>query len=322
MSNRKARWKQMSLSAACLLAALPAAVQAGGAAAPSPGKQPLTSPASAAGGSQEAPWVGPKPAEWQLSERFGIYDQNPEAYLPDDKEENAHPMEFGYFLQDLITRAEAARKNKDYPAVVKYYRAVAKAAPNRATGWSKLCEAYELVGDNERGARACRYAMDREGASLQDYVRFVNLSVAKEGDLAPAEIKDLNAAIDHLHGEPHVEVVISLLSCQVAVKAKDVAAMEACTAELDKLAPNDPKTVIFKWSLAIEKGQRAEAAKLLDRAKELGVVPESLERMRGVAVASRLHMPPFWAVAGAVLLVSALGLALWTVRRKRSFAHH
>src|SRR5262245_12584459 len=95
------------------------------------------------------------PFEGQLSRKFRINDANPEASVPDLKVANENPLEFGYFLQDLLLRAEEARKAKDYPAVVRYYRAVAKGAPERAKGWGKLCEAYQLVNDRVKALNAC-----------------------------------------------------------------------------------------------------------------------------------------------------------------------
>jgi tetratricopeptide (TPR) repeat protein len=260
----------------------------------------------------------------QLSQKFSIDDQNPEASIPSDKEKNANPLEFGYLLQDLIARAEQARKMKDNAAVVRYYRAIAKGVPDQAKGWSKLCEAYQVVNDRDRAVRACRYAIDRPGVELQDYMRFVSLTVAKPGELTPAETKDLKDVIEHLGKERDVGLAYSHAACQAGVKIKDVAILEACTAALEKAAPDDSKTVIFKWSLAVQKGQRQEAARLLDKAREIGIVPESLERMETVTFGAPRRHAPAWAlvVLGGALLLTALALALWTVRRRRAFAHH
>jgi len=260
----------------------------------------------------------------QLSQKFVIDDQNPEASIPPDAEKNANPLEFGYLLQDLIARAEQARKMKDNSAVVRYYRAIAKAVPDQAKGWSKLCEAYQVVNDRERAVRACRYAIDRRGVELQDYLRFISLSVAKPGDLTPSEASYLKTVVEHLGKEGDVGVAYHHAACQVGVKIKDVPMLEKCTAALAKVAPDDSKTVIFKWSLAVEKGQRDEAARLLDKAKDIGIVPESLERMETVTFGSPRRHPPAWAfyAIGGALALLALWFGLWTLRRRRAFAHH
>jgi hypothetical protein len=79
-----------------------------------------------------------EPLSPQLSMKYQIDHENPEASVPPAKERNANPLEMGYLLQDLLERAEQARKQNDYRAVVRYARAVVKAVPERAKSWSKL----------------------------------------------------------------------------------------------------------------------------------------------------------------------------------------
>src|SRR5690349_18331618 len=83
----------------------------------------------------------------QFSQLYKINDDNPEANVPTAKDRTANPLEFGYFLQDLLTRAEVAALRKDQAGVIKYYRAVAAAIPEEAKGWSLLCEAYQTAHD-------------------------------------------------------------------------------------------------------------------------------------------------------------------------------
>ena len=83
------------------------------------------------------------------------------------KDRNTNPLEFGYYLQDLLTRAEVETKRKDQARVIKYYRALAAAIPEEAQGWSLLCEAYQTAGDRERALRACKYAIDRKGVQIK-----------------------------------------------------------------------------------------------------------------------------------------------------------
>jgi tetratricopeptide (TPR) repeat protein len=257
----------------------------------------------------------------QLSQKYVINDANPEAIIPSEKEKNADPLEFGYLLQDLLARVEVAQKAHDNDAVVRYYRAIAKAVPDQATGWSKLCEAYEKVNDFPRAIHACRYAIDRPGVQLKDYTRFVNLNVAGPDDLSLADAEDLKNVVRHLLEDSTITLAANHLACKVGVKTKDIAMLEACTAVLQKLAPDDSKTVVFKWSLAVQKGQREEAERLLGRAKAMGVVQENIERMQ--ALTAGHGGPPLWAtILGAALVLGALAYALWTVRRRRAFAHH
>src|SRR4051794_35105774 len=61
-------------------------------------------------------------AEDQLSSKFRINDADPESTVPSMKERNANPVEFGYYLQDMLVQAEAVRKAKDYTSLLRYRR--------------------------------------------------------------------------------------------------------------------------------------------------------------------------------------------------------
>jgi tetratricopeptide (TPR) repeat protein len=254
----------------------------------------------------------------QLSTRFAIDPKSPESSVPSNEERNRNPLEFGYFLQDLLEQAEQARKAKDYPAVIRFYRAVAKAVPENAKGWSKLCEAYETVHDRDRAIVACRYAIDRPAVELQDFVRFVRLMVAKNGELADKERAELNAVLVHLDGQPGMELAASHLRCQVGVKAKDVAMMETCTQALAKAAPDDPKTMVFRWSLAMMKGQPAEAQRLLESARATGVPRESIALMESVVPSSGRSWRGAGLAGGTALTAAVVAALILTLRRRRT----
>jgi tetratricopeptide (TPR) repeat protein len=249
-----------------------------------------------------------EPGPGQLSTKFAIDYWDPEKSVPTAKDRDNNPLEFGYFLQDLLEKAERARKDNDFQALIRFYRAVAKAVPDNAKGWSKLCEAYEFVKDRDRAIRACKYAIERPAVEVQDYVRYVNLVLSKDGALSPAEIADLKAVFEHLEKQgPSTAFLANSLRCQTAVRVKDVEALEACTKEMSRLAPDDAKTVVFQWSLALEKGQRAEAERLIDRAVKAGVLLENIQRMQKVtsSIGSRGQT-----IAKVAVVVCALALAL------------
>jgi tetratricopeptide (TPR) repeat protein len=230
-----------------------------------------------------------------------------------------NPLEFGYYLQDLLTRAEVATKQKDQARVIKYYRAVAAAIPEEARGWGLLCEAYQTAGDRERAVRACKYAIDRQGAQLQDYRRYVELLAAKPGDLVPEERDELTAVLAHMDAQPDLALPTAHMRCEAAVKMKDRVALEACTAVLAKLAPADPKTIVFQWSLAVMGGDRSLAARLIDKAQRAGVSLAGLDRMSQVEPSRSLWSSRGLgavAIAGGATLL--LALFLLVVYRRRS----
>jgi hypothetical protein len=223
----------------------------------------------------------------QFSTLFKINDDDPESNVPTVQDRSRNPLEFGYYLQDLLTRAEVETKRKDQARVIKYYRALAAALPEEAGGWG-----------------------------LKDYRRYVDLMTTKPGDLSPADRGELNAVLEHLDKQPDLAVPTAHMRCETAVKTKDAAALKACTAVLAKAAPDDPKTIVFQWSLAVMQGDRSQAALLLGKAEKVGVNPESIDRMSKVSIAGH-----WWsssrgaALVGAVAVLLALLLLLGYRRR-------
>jgi hypothetical protein len=260
-----------------------------------------------------------RPFDGQLSTKFRINPDSPESSVPPDAVKNKNPLEFGYFVQDLLARAEEAKAQKNYAALVGLYRAVAKAVPDQAKGWSKLCDAYRLVNDRARAARSCKNAIERPGAELNDFVSYVNLTLEKSEPLTSEEVVDLKAVLDHLAGESTLGLVPTQLRCQLGVKTHDVPMLEACTAALAKAAPNDVKTVIFQWHLAVRKGQNTEAARLLERAKGLGLPAENLERMETFtpAAATLRWRTRIWSGLGLAAVLVAMAWAGWWSRKRR-----
>ena len=79
----------------------------------------------------------------QFSTLFKINDDDPEAQVPTAKDRSGNPLGFGYYVQDLLTRAEVEGKRKNQAGVIKYLRALAAALPEEARSWALLCEAYQ-----------------------------------------------------------------------------------------------------------------------------------------------------------------------------------
>jgi len=306
----------LSLSASVIPAAAEGAsategsVASGSNAAPPTDEPPhATEPIQATGSSAH-------PLPGQLSSRFAIDPRDPEASIPSIKDRSDNPLEFGYFLQDLLERAEQARKQNDLPGVIRYYRAIAKAVPDRAKAWSKLCEAYENAKDRDRAIRACRHAIDRPAVELQDYVRYVHLILGNEGQLTPGDRSELTAVLAHLEKQRSFDLVVNQLRCEMGIKLKDVPLLETCTKELARLAPDDPRTVVFEWSLAMHKGQRSEAERLIGLARKSGVVLENVNRMQELT--SSLGSFPRRAlllVMAAAVLIGLLAVGLVARRR-------
>jgi hypothetical protein len=143
-------------------------------------------------------------APGDISKKFSVNEENPSASIPSVEERNAAPLEFGYFLQDLYTRAELAFEKKDYANSVKYFEAIAKTIPDRALSFSKLCQGYQQLGKLDIAAANCGKAIQLEGATLVDHLRFIELSLSR-GPLTPEDVANIDASVNHVSA--HVAAV-------------------------------------------------------------------------------------------------------------------
>jgi hypothetical protein len=248
----------------------------------------------------------PVPSGDRLSQ-FKIDDADPEAGVPAAEVQDKMPLEFGYYLQDLAAKAERAAKAGDHAAEARYYRALTKAAPTSAYGARKLCEALEATGDIPSAITACRTTITREGSTAGDYIHFVNVVLSSRGPLPPLEQKELQAVIAHLAGEAQLGALPTMLRCEVALRFDDTAALESCTMELGRTAPNDPKTVSFQWALALAKNDRRAALRLVDRARGVGMSSDGIAKMeQATRIMYRRRLARFALLALAAGLLAAL----------------
>jgi hypothetical protein len=258
-----------------------------------------------------------------LTSIFPIDHANPEASIPSVAARNAKPLEFGYFLQDLVTFAEAAGRAGDHVSEARYYRAFTKAVPDAVAGFSRLCTSLESAHQRDEALVACRKALGLGGATLEDHVRFVRLVLARPGPLGPAERDDVNAVIAHLRESPDTRVAASHLQCELGVHLESIPLLAECTAALAAIAPSDPKTLTFEWALAIRQGDAARARALIGRARAFGLKDESLARMERATDALEgawRHRLVDGRALLATALIAAIGLGAIYARRRRSAA--
>jgi hypothetical protein len=263
--------------------------------------------------------------------RLKIDDANPEASVPTVAQQASEPLQFGYFIQDLVERAEKASKAGDHAAAARYDRALTKATTTSVAP-RKLCEELEASGDTLNAVVACRTAITRSGTTSRDFARFVNLVLAQKGPPPANEEAELETQIDHLSSEMEKQAapsesdgangavsatLVPRLRCEVALRFHDTPALEACAGVLARVAPDDPQTVSFQWALAVDKHDRGEAARLVQRARSLGMSQEGVARMERAT--SDMHRR--W--LGRVVMVIALSgflatLGAYAVRRASS----
>lgn len=251
--------------------------------------------------------------------KIPIDDEHPDQSMPSAKERDGDPLEFGYWLQDIALKAELATKRGDHPAAARFYAALAQAVPDRAVSFVKLCDEYDAIGDREKAIAACGDALLRDGVTVWDYSRFVHLVIGKPGALTTKESAALANVIQHLREDPASRQVVDDLQCEVGVRTSNVAELRECTAALAARAPEDPKTTTYQWALAIQEGHFEQAAKLIDRARLLGVQPASLENMKQTTAAGekRHWLRQILVILGIGLLLSSGGAAAREFSRRR-----
>jgi hypothetical protein len=289
---------------------------------------PAEAPAASAGDSASpAPAQQPrhmkKDGHWQLS-RFPINYDNPEATIPTEAERNKEPLDFGYYLQDLASEGAYAEKSGDYAGAVKFWRALAKAVPDVATGFRRSCAAYEVLKDRYHGLDFCGSTLNQQGAVLEDYVHYGNVMLMKPEHLDAAELSDLENTIKHLRGQggDGPLFIAETLTCELGVHEQDVKRLEPCTQALVKLKPNEPQTLSFLWSLAMFRHDYAAAQDYVDRLKTTSYNPALVARMAASVQSEKRWWKPFlsdWRYQASLLTVLlAAGVGLLSSRKKSS----
>jgi tetratricopeptide (TPR) repeat protein len=252
--------------------------------------------------------------------KWSIDETNPSAHIPSEKDRNAEPLQFGYWLQDVIWKGHHASKKGDHAAAAKLFGALADAVPDRAIGFTLSCEEYETLGDLDHAINACGQALLRDGVLVKDFAHFVQLVLVKPGPLEKKEKDKLAEVLAHMRADPAAQGFVDDLECQVGVRASNVAELRECTAALAVAAPDSPKVLVYQWNLAIEEREFALARGFMDRAGAAGLAPEKLAEMRKVTSACEKW---YWTqialvVFAVALLLGGSWLAARAVRRRRS----
>jgi hypothetical protein len=254
----------------------------------------------------------------QMTSTFKVNLADPESSVPTLEQANRNPLEMGYFVMDLATAAETAQKAHDYAAVVKLYRAMAKAVPQRSISYTKQCEAYEAMGERRHAIDACWEALGRSGVEIDDFTHYVRLTLAGRDKLAKSDSERVDAVVAHLRDQAggtqdtQLLLLAGQLACELGLRLEDVSRMERCTAKLSALAPKDPRTFAFRWSLALLRRDDKQAERVIGEAKQAKVPDALLAQMsarlqeeRSAASRHFLQTRILPAVASGVALVMA-----------------
>ena len=248
-----------------------------------------------------------------------VDDKDPESHVPTQAQMNADPLQAGYWLQDLILKAELATKHGDHQAAVKYYRAMYKAVPDKALSLTRLCSEYEALDDLNAAINTCGMALMLDGVTINDYAHFVRLLMRKPGPLGPKDAAAATNVINHLKDTDSGKDAGYQLECELGVRIADAAKLKDCTTWMAATAPSDPKTISYEWALAMQESRFGRARELLAQAKAAGAKDDVLKNMQ-VAVDAGNRQQRKWvglALLGSLVLAFGLFYGFVTLSRRR-----
>jgi hypothetical protein len=252
---------------------------------------------------------------------FPLDDADPERLVPTPAEADARPLEFAYYLEELTEHAAAASARGDHAAAVRYYRALARAVPDSSLPLAHLCSAALAAGQPDAALAACRGAITLPGVRAEDFVRFGDLVLAQPAPSAAA-LADVEAAARHLAGATDTRVVGLQLECRLGVRTANRPLLAECSAALAGLAPADPSTYVYAWTLALERAHLDDARQAIEHARAAGLGEAALARMEAATrdrASAGIGSPRLLAGAGVLVLFLGLGL-LWRSTRRRQWA--
>jgi tetratricopeptide (TPR) repeat protein len=259
----------------------------------------------------------PRPGE--LLTNLPLSDTDPESTVPTEEQRNKDPLQFGYWLQDALMKGDHAWKEKNFALAVKFYRAVAKAVPDRSVAFSKMCDAYEAMGDRDKAIASCLSALFVEGVRFSDYARYVRLVLSQPTGLTDGQISALDTVLTQFKADPKAHPLVDQLECEVGTRTSNLSYLDECTRELLARTPNDPGIIPFQFAIALRRGDFAAARQFADRAKEAGSSAEGLEGMQqalDLATRRRTRGVALWAgMAFLLLLGLGMGGAYFVKRR-------
>jgi hypothetical protein len=247
-------------------------------------------------------------SEWTID------DANPEASVPTAQQRDRSPLEFGYWLQDLIAKAQAASKRGDHEAAIRYFTAMAKAVPERAISFTRLCEEYAAIGDRDKAIAACANGLYAGGVQVDDYRRYMELVITKPGKLSKDDVASLSKVVQHLVDDPGTADLGRMWECEIAVRTSDSVMLKECTTALAGTAPHSAQAIMYQWALAAQNGDYKAARQVLDDG-QASLAPPTLERLRkqtdaGLREARTRHVLLGISIALGIVAIGAL-VWLW-----------
>lgn len=266
----------------------------------------------------EPPRMASEPSAGNTS-RWPIDDSAPESSLPSQDQRDRNPVEFGYFLMDLIAKGDRAEERGDHSAALGFYRALAKAVPDRSTPFVKMCAAQEAAGDRASAIESCARALEASGATVDDAARYVRLVLTRPEPPGAQETQALDAVLEHLRAAEASRLVAEELACEVGLRLASSERLRLCEQAVAGWAVDDPRTISWQWALALQAGDRTRAASLVRRAERAGMSAAGIERMTHTVEhwGRSAHVRGEWPAYLLAGLGASVLLGAWRWRSKR-----
>lgn len=250
---------------------------------------------------------------------------DPEISIPDLEARKKDQLGFGYFLMELTDKAVAAAEARDYPRAIKFYLALAKAVPERATAFSNLCQLYRQTNQPVEAETACQAAIHRAGTVVADHTSYVELYLFNHpAEISPKTVAELDRIIGNVAARPEAAVDAARAACLLATRLNDPQRLARCSSVLNAQLPHDPQTISYSWALAVAEGDGAAAEREVLRGQAAGMPEGAIATMRergrvllDGARAARLRL---WSLI-ALGTVLAAGLASFVMRRRKTVAN-
>ncbi len=252
--------------------------------------------------------------------KWPIDEAHPEQNIPPEKDRDADPLSFGYWLQDVTWKAETYSKRGDHVNAARFYKVLGLAVPDRAIGYLKACDEYEAAGDREQAIEACGQGLLRDGLTVRDYTHFVDLMLGQPGTLGKKQQAALAEVLAHMRDDAAGRGAVDEQECRVGTRTSNIAQLEECTAALQARSPNDAKTISYLWALAVARGDSGAAQELVERARTAGVADADVARMAEATERNtwmRRARWALWVAAAGLLAAAAFVVARTTLARRR-----
>jgi len=150
----------------------------------------------------------------------------------------------------------------------------------------------------------------------------VRLVLAKPGPVSDADVKALGDVVTHMREDPAGRGAADSVECSIATRTSNVAQLEECTNALTLSSPNDPQTVSYQWTLAMNRGRFDEARALIARGQQLGLDDTKVDGMRKAtdAAITQQRKRVLLGVLAVALLAGGVWLVVGAIRRRRVVA--